>query len=54
MNAAFQCLVSVIVFEAGLKNADQFESSQGFIVGGHLPFALQDVNGHRRLVVGSR
>ena len=37
-----------------LQYADQFESAQGFIVGGHLPFALQHMNRYCGLTVGCR
>src|SRR6185436_20879464 len=36
------------------RNADQVELSEELVVVRHLAFALEDSNGHRRLIVGSR
>ena len=34
------------------RNTDQFKSSQGFVIRRHFPLTLQNMNGHRRLIVG--
>ena len=34
------------------RNADKFEAAEKFIVRGHLPFALEDLDRNSRLVVG--
>ena len=36
------------------RNADQVELAEELVVVRHLAFALEDSNGHRRLIVGSR
>ena len=38
----------------GRRNAHQFKAAQGLVAADHFPLALQDVDGHRRLVVGGR